>query len=142
MGEWHHPEHYSEQAKTFSRATRIAEIEVFVRAALPTLVTAARRHGYALTRHGSEARDLDLVAVPWTDEASDADTLIEALCEATKQATGWGHWASRGRSGERVQKPHGRIAVTIIGTADIHLDLSVMPRVPAGLDTVIPDHLR
>ncbi|HLY90838.1 MAG TPA: hypothetical protein VKQ27_17785 [Acetobacteraceae bacterium] len=142
MGEWHHPEHYSEQAKGFARAMRVAEIDVFVQAALPTLIGAARHHGYALARHGSEARDLDLIAIPWTESASDADSLIEALCEATRQATGWGHWSHRGHRGEREQKPHGRVAVMILATAEVHIDLSVMPRVPAGLDAVIPDHLR
>ncbi len=36
----------------------------------PQLVEEARRHGYALAPHGSLQRDLDLIAVPWSEEAA------------------------------------------------------------------------
>lgn len=38
----------------------------------PSLVVDARELGYALALHGSMARDLDLVAIPWTDDAASA----------------------------------------------------------------------
>ena len=33
----------------------------------PALAEVARAHGYALMVHGTVARDLDLVACPWTE---------------------------------------------------------------------------
>lgn len=127
MGDWQHPPHYTEQAKAYAVATRAAEIAVFVRTSLPALVEAARVHGYALAVHGSQQRDLDLVAAPWTDDASPAGPLLTALCEATARATGWGQPANRGSCD---QKPHGRFAMTIVASFQIELDVSVMPLLP------------
>lgn len=135
MGEWRHPEHYSGAAQEFTRATRAAEIEVFERLALPRLIFAARQHGYALAVHGSRARDLDLIAVPWTELAADADALIAAVKDAASFATGWGHITN---GGAREQKPHGRVAVTILASPEVHIDLSVMPRLAPAPEN--PDH--
>lgn len=85
--------------------------------------------GYAIAVHGSEMRDLDLIAVPWTDEATDAETLVEAIIRMT-----------RGRHGDKsaTHKPHGRRSWTIhlnnehtLGNFKPvlpYIDLSVMPR--------------
>lgn len=45
----------------------------------PGLCDVARRLGYALAIHGTVTTDLDLIAVPWTDAASDAVTVKDAL---------------------------------------------------------------
>lgn len=45
----------------------------------PALVHAARLCGYALAVHGSMTTDLDLIAVPWVDDARPAEVLIHAL---------------------------------------------------------------
>jgi hypothetical protein len=45
----------------------------------PDLREIARQHGYALALHGSLLRDLDLVAVPWEEEAAEPEALVEAL---------------------------------------------------------------
>lgn len=42
----------------------------------PILCEAARACGYALAIHGTMQRDLDLVAVPWVDEALPAWLVI------------------------------------------------------------------
>lgn len=65
----------------------------------------ARTHGYALALHGSQKRDLDLVAVPWVEEVSSPDVLVNAL-EADL-----GLVAIR-RGGE---KPHGRVGYILCG---------------------------
>lgn len=44
-----------------------------------TLKAVARQHGYALAVHGSLTTDMDLIAVPWIDEAAPAEELIEAI---------------------------------------------------------------
>jgi len=125
MGNWEHPGHLSDEAKAFTLASRRAEIAVFCEMVLPRLRGVARSIGYALTEHGSKSRDLDLVAIPWTHKAKPAEDLIDAISQTCHALTGWGYKANDGKI---VQKPHGRIATTILATAEIHLDLSIMPR--------------
>ena len=127
MGEWHHPDHYTAAARRYKEATREAAIAIFIEQALPSLVATARSHGYALAVHGSRRRDLDLIAVPWTEKARDADTLRAALAATTKDHTGWGHITD---NGEWTEKPQGRRACTITASMDVNLDLSVMPLRP------------
>lgn len=126
MGEWNHSAHLGEAARAYAVRARKAEIAVFVELALPLLREAARSVGYALTEHGSKARDLDLVAIPWTDKAVSAERLIEVLATVCHVATGWGYKAD---SGKIEPKPHGRVATAILASAEVHLDLSIMPRV-------------
>ena len=90
----------------------------------PILCEVAREHGYCLALHGTMARDLDLLAVPWTDEAVPAEELVEAL---------WGRicWIS---TKDKVvtgpeDKPHGRRAWCLPMMGGAYMDLSVMPRV-------------
>ncbi|SFH97951.1 hypothetical protein [Planctomicrobium piriforme] len=81
--------------------------------------SAARKLGYAVGLHGSMKRDCDLIAVPWTDEAADCQTLIDAICEALKGQV----------IGVSSHKPHGRFAVNIQVPGYVKLlDLSVTPR--------------
>ena len=97
---------------------------VYAAAMYPDLAKIARDHGYALAVHGSMARDFDLVAVPWTDEACEPDTLVTAMLAGR---------AARLIGGEPSVKPHGRRAYTLsIGFGECAIDLSFMPRVPAS----------
>jgi hypothetical protein len=87
-------------------------------------------NSHAITVHGSIARDIDLVAVPWTDRAAEPDYLVDRLTAAVASVTGrcnaYNDWTV---------KPHGRLAKILLvwgqpfGSIDI--DLSVMPRVEA-----------
>jgi hypothetical protein len=124
MGQWSHPKHYSATAQQLEVRTRQAQIAVFKEVVLPRLRETARTAGYALAVHGSEARDLDLLAAPWKDDAVDAATLLRALAATTRDCTGWG-FLEEAEKWEA--KPHGRVAATILGTSDVHLDISVMP---------------
>lgn len=45
------------------------------------LCEVARSHGYALAIHGSVSRDLDLIAVPWIDNADSVIALIAGLAK-------------------------------------------------------------
>lgn len=78
--------------------------------------------GYAIAVHGSQQRDLDLIAVPWTDGALSNRALVRALCQPH------GPFVEGLKSG----KPHGRIAYVlhgVPGSAGVnYIDLSVMPR--------------
>ena len=77
-----------------------------------------REHGYALAIHGSLARDLDVVAVPWVQSPSEPQQVIDAITKkfAIEQI------------GEIGKKEHGRIAYTLsIGFGTTALDFSFMP---------------
>lgn len=100
------------------------------------LRAAARAHSYALAVHGSLARDIDLIAVPWELGASEAPALIEALRACTEEILGGAVFiindlAAGPRDYVRRSpepKPHGRLGWSIyIGGAPFYLDVSVMP---------------
>jgi hypothetical protein len=103
---------------------------------LPVLQRIAREHGYALAVHGSMATDIDLVACPWTEDATDPELLAEAIRDAID-----GFFTHTPTTGE---KPHGRRVWSIVPSAWIGkhnglkwqpwLDLSVMPRQNATPD--------
>jgi hypothetical protein len=96
----------------------------------------ARHHGYALAVHGSLARDIDLIAVPWSLGASAAATLVEAIrAEAEEISGATAFWLNDDRADLRdytrrnpEPKPHGRLgwSIHLAGTG-VYIDLSVMP---------------
>lgn len=83
------------------------------------MVPIARRLGYALALHGTMARDLDVIAVPWQCEAVSDAVLVAALAEACGAV---GHDASP------TEKEHGRHAWKLWLGSGLYVDLSVMPR--------------
>ena len=76
----------------------------------------ARACGYAIAIHGSMQRDLDVVAIPWVDEALPQEELIRRLLD----------WFGLEKS-KSEQKPHGRMAYTLLMWGGLFIDLSVMP---------------
>ncbi len=88
------------------------------------MAEAAQAKGYALALHGSMQRDLDVVAVPWTEEAAPAEELVDAI------AARIGAWLRPTDPTYRnpEPKPHGRRAWQLILQAGLYIDLSVMPR--------------
>lgn len=104
----------------------------------------AREHGYALSIHGTVTSDLDLVAIPWTDEAVSAEELKDALmkhinaCDYEESLRRFGlpedqikQIMARNDPGTRAtgtQKPHGRLAWNLYFEYGCKVDLSVMPR--------------
>lgn len=90
----------------------------------PHMAGIANQHGYALAAHGSVQRDMDLVAIPWTDDASDPETLMRAIAEYLQLFRDiWGtelHGPTK--------KPHGRISWKIGVGFGAAIDLSVMPK--------------
>lgn len=102
----------------------------------PMLASIARDHGYALAVHGSLHRDMDLIAVPWIDEASDGLTLIKAFKEATNTVVHHETMDDQYPDCHPTKKPHGRLAyslhVTNSGMYGGYLDISVMPRRESG----------
>lgn len=106
----------------------------------PGLCEIARKHGYALAIHGSMARDLDLIAVPWTDEAEPAEVVAAALKEHAGACTYREINAFHGTPADRLDwieglagkdptsKPHGRLAWSLHLDHGAYIDLSVLPR--------------
>ena len=108
------------------RATR-AFVEAFLTEALAPMQLAARGCGYALAVHGSLARDIDLIAVPWTTTADTPELLVQRLCGVLSGLLGRALYR---RKDDWTDKPHGRRATTIIlpGICP-EIDLSVMPMI-------------
>jgi len=97
---------------------------------LPSARVAAKHVGYAITVHGSLNRDIDLVAIPWREGATDADKLVAAICGAIGGVTGSCH-----PHNEWGDKPHGRKAKTLLvycGENHMQIDLSIMPTISHG----------
>jgi hypothetical protein len=127
---------------------REPNIAPFYVCAYAGLAETARKHGYALAIHGSVITDMDLVAIPWTDEASDAQTVMRAIKDHLSALTFRecvksdlpsiteenldeliaGTKEGRLKNGEE-QKPHGRLAWNLYLDHGVKIDLSVMPRV-------------
>lgn len=79
----------------------------------------AKEVGYAIGEHGSRERDLDLIAVPWSNEAVGFDDLVAHICEGINAK----------EVGDREKKPHGRVGVNLqIDGYYKLIDLSVTPR--------------
>lgn len=110
-------------------ATSVDLMQQFFESRLPAIRETARRHGYAIGVHGSMRRDMDLIAAPWCDGASDPDTLAHAIADAACGIT-------IASSYDWEQKPAGRVATSIPicwthrpgVPGDGHIDLSVMPQ--------------
>jgi len=84
----------------------------------------AEKHGYALTLHGSMNRDLDLLAVPWVEDAEDPEVLVEELREKYDMRAEF----DEPKYDKAMDKPHGRKAYTIKLNGPYYVDLSVMPK--------------
>lgn len=113
----------------------------------PGLCDIARSYGYALALHGTLVRDMDLIAVPWTESATDAETLRVALQEHIG-ACGYADLLRRenpeltedhikqitsreeNSNKEPAAKPHGRLAWNLYLYAGAKVDLSILPRTP------------
>lgn len=87
----------------------------------------ARDAGYAITVHGSLARDIDLVAIPWVEtHVMPADFLVTRIAATVASITG-----RCNAMADWTEKPHGRCAKTLMIWGErfghVDIDLSVMP---------------
>lgn len=91
--------------------------------AIACATNVGRRLGYAIGVHGSQMRDLDLIAAPWTNQAVAPYELAKSIACALPGVI----------VGKRTRKPHDRVAWTIYpcylwGIDAWYIDLSIMPR--------------
>ena len=95
-------------------------------AILPAIREAARFQGYAVAVHGSLKRDIDLVAVAWTDQAGPPEDLVRVVQGAIGGVLG--NCLVQGGMDKPGVKPHGRLAYTLIHPGFVgEIDLSVIP---------------
>ena len=91
---------------------------VYAAAMYPELAGICQRHGYALAAHGSLARDLDLVAIPWVERPSAPQAVLDEITSTFAVTI----------VGEPGKKNHGRVAHTLsCGWGHCSIDLSFMP---------------
>jgi hypothetical protein len=92
-------------------------------ATLPAIREAAKFQGYAVAVHGSLKRDIDLIAVAWTEQAKPPQELVKAIMGAVGGVLGNCFMLTA-----LSDKPHGRLACTLVhpGFAG-EIDLSVIP---------------
>lgn len=102
-------------------------IEAFFNSRMSAIREAAKGCGYAVGLHGSMRRDLDLIAVPWSEMFLPKGTLAAAIHKA---ACGF---AQQEESYSWEQKPNGRVATSfpICSTEELklsngHIDLSIV----------------
>lgn len=91
---------------------------IYAAALYPELAVLFRKHGYALAVHGSLARDMDLIAVPWVEVPSVPSIVIDEVVDCFDVRL----------IGSGTPKLHGRVAWTIsIGHGCCAIDLSFFP---------------
>lgn len=95
---------------------------------------AAREQGYAVAVHGSLERDIDLIAVPWTELCGEPVCLAEVILKKAREVIGdhvgphpheSNFWFTAGCPGS---KSHGRLCWSFHLGGGPYIDLSVMPK--------------
>lgn len=95
---------------------------VFYAVLYSSMRKAALDCGYALALHGTMQSDMDLMAMPWVEDAKPVEELVKALDDCVGH-TVWKDLKWK----DRTEKPHGRVAYTISIMGDWFIDLSVIP---------------
>ncbi len=97
---------------------------------LPRIRKAAKDLGYAIAIHGTLQRDLDLLAVPWIEEAAEPAELVKVIADAVSGYVIGDGVDNHGYVSERpTEQPHGRMSWNICWGGKAFIDLSVMPRI-------------
>ena len=94
---------------------------VFYAVLYNSMKQAALECGYALALHGSMHGDMDLIAVPWVEEAKVVDELVSAI----NDCLGHSVWSEHNLT-DKDEKPHDRVAYSLKIMADWYIDLSVI----------------
>lgn len=91
----------------------------------------AWQYGYACVAHGSYTRDLDLLLVPWTDQArGNDDQLLKLIADACDLQFRDGKQPVYESVPDYTEKPHGRKACSLFFPAANDrrwVDISIMP---------------
>jgi hypothetical protein len=118
-----------ESSEEFKAEARFQKAYIAI---LGILHDVAKANGYALGIHGTLGRDLDLIAVPWVEEAESHDKLVRDMARAidgkiysiiTIKKDG-----QNVESPNPVYMPHGRVAWVINMGGGAYIDVSVTSR--------------
>lgn len=95
---------------------------------LPRIKAKAKELGYALAIHGSMNRDLDLLAVPWIEEAAAPPVLIQAIADEAGCFI-LGDLEKRAGLEGPTKQPHGRLSWNLCWGGKPFIDIGVMPMI-------------
>ena len=84
---------------------------------------AAMDCGWAVALHGSLARDMDIMAMPWVENSTDADTMIQTIVE---RCFGENMLSKHCTKCHKNIKLHNRVCYTIPIWAEHYLDISII----------------
>ena len=87
------------------------------------LRNAAMDCGWALGLHGSLGNDMDIMAMPWVEDAKPVDDMIKALSDCFTDSPFKKHHMVPNND-----KPNGRIVYTMTIWADFYLDINVIKK--------------
>lgn len=85
------------------------------------LRNAAMNCGWALGLHGSLSSDMDIMAMPWTEDAKPVEMMIQALSDCFTENP-WKDMHTTPHFG----KPNNRIVYTMSIWGDFYLDINVI----------------
>ncbi len=85
------------------------------------LKEAARKCGWALGLHGSLASDMDIMAMPWTEEATSTEVMIQALSDCFIDNV----WKDN-HIKPHYNKPNNRVVYTMSIWKNFYLDINVI----------------
>lgn len=88
----------------------------------PNLMNLAMDCGWALGLHGSLQSDMDIMAMPWTEDAKPVEEMIKSLVSLFNEYPSNNEDSIRPHYG----KPNGRIVYTLHIFADFYLDINVI----------------
>ena len=94
---------------------------VFYAAMWDDLRQSAMNKGWALGLHGSLASDMDIMAMPWTVNASPVHEMLFAICDCFTDAKDLHNSMFK-----TTDKPNNRIVYTIPIWADFYLDINII----------------
>ena len=86
----------------------------------PEIRQIAAECGWAIGVHGSITHDLDLMAMPWTENHTTADELAQRLTDTNEP-----HFLRPYEKSKPGDKPNGRIVYTIF-MSNTYIDLNVI----------------
>lgn len=94
---------------------------VFYTVLWPSFRQAALSCGWSIALHGSMASDMDMMAMPWVEDAKSVEDLIAALSNCI-DGTIWKENHFKPFYG----KPHNRVVYTLSIYSDFYIDLSII----------------
>lgn len=94
---------------------------VFYASIYSDLKKAAMNCGWALGLHGSLASDMDIMAMPWTEDAKPVDEMIQALSDCFIDNP----WKDQHMI-PHYDKPNNRVVYTMPICSDFYLDINVI----------------